>query len=254
MATYGAGASLDAAAGAFEPMRPVKDGSLITNSLDLTEPFPDQSKPVIITTVRNEAGPAIYGTYTDAVSESQWNDFATAFLGSERATVVVDSSFYAVPAQYAATNTTFDARVQFETLGTDFMWRCPSWSFARLWAAAGGRAYVGEYAVGSTYPSNEGIEFCVNGGVCHEDDIEIVYGTASSPSAAQSSLITSIQATYASFFTGGTPGGSWPSVSGDNANAIIIGGSDNGNSAAIGACDPAFWGTSVAYDYQMFSN
>ncbi|KAL5532815.1 hypothetical protein ACEPAF_4589 [Sanghuangporus sanghuang] len=251
---FGAGASLDAAAGAFEPMRPVKDGSLITNALDLTESFPSQSKPIIVTTVRNEAGPSIYGTYTDAVAESQWDDFATDLLGSSRSSVVVNSSFYVVPAEYAASNSTIDARIQFEKLGTDFMFRCPSWSFARLWAGAGGRAYVGEYLVGATYPSNSGIEFCTSGGVCHEDDIEIVFGTASSPSTAQASLIASMQASYGDFFSGGTPASSWPAVSGDDANAIILGGADNGNSAVIDACDPGFWGSAVSYDYQLFNN
>ncbi|KAL5489975.1 hypothetical protein ACEPAI_4808 [Sanghuangporus weigelae] len=254
MSVFGAGASLDAAAGAFEPMRPVKDGSLITTALDLTESFPSQSKPIIVTTVQNEAGPAIYGTYADAVAESQWDDFTTGLLGSSRASVVVNSSFYVVPAEYAESNSTFDARIQFDTLGTDLTFRCSSWSFARLWAGAGGRAYIGEYALGVTYPSNSGIEFCTSGGVCHEDDIEIVFGTASSPSAAQANLIASVQASYGAFFSGGTPASSWPTVSGDDANAVILGGANDGNSAAVGACDPDFWGLAVSYDYQLFDN
>lgn len=68
-----------------------------------------------------------------------------------------------------------DARVQLEKLGTDEVWRCATWTFARSWTQHGGRAFVAQYTVGATYPDNTAIPFCSGAGVvCHEDDIEIV--------------------------------------------------------------------------------
>ncbi|KAI5114694.1 hypothetical protein M0805_002065, partial [Coniferiporia weirii] len=125
---FGAAMSLDASAGAFEPMRPVKDGSLIITTLDATETFPGQTKTVLVSTVRDEAGPAIYGSYTDFVSESNLSSLVNATLGSPRTATILNSSFYAVPASYAANVSTFDARVQLEDLGTDQIWRCPAWT------------------------------------------------------------------------------------------------------------------------------
>ncbi|EJD02233.1 alpha/beta-hydrolase [Fomitiporia mediterranea MF3/22] len=252
MTVFGTANSLDPSAGSFEPMRPVKDGSLITSALDLTESFPGQSKQLLITTVRDEAGPAIYGNFTTAVAESEWDDIVNATLGSTRAAKIVNSSFYAVPAVFAANTSAFDARIQLEGLGTDQIWRCPSWSFARSWASAGGKVFVGVFAVGATYPDNSAIPFCTQG-VCHENDIEIVFGTVNSPSSAQSSLISSIQARYKAFLAGDAPDASWQAVSGDDTNAIILGGTSDGSRAVVGACDPSFWGSAVQYDYQIFN-
>jgi hypothetical protein len=68
-----------------------------------------------------------------------------------------------------------DARVQLQELGTDYLWRCSAWTFARNWVQNGGTAYVGKYLVGATYPGNGEVPYCIQPGiVCHQDDIEIV--------------------------------------------------------------------------------
>lgn len=247
--------SLDASAGAFMPMRPVVDGRLITSPLDATASFPSQSKSIIVSTVQNEAGPTIYSSFTTSLSKNDYEGVVEGTLGATRSAVLLTSNNYLVP---NATNSSIavDARVQLEALGTDQVWRCPSWTFARLWAAAGGRAYVGKYAVGVTYPDNAGIAFCTDGAVCHEDDIEVVFGTASAPSQSQKSLIDQVRGRLKSFLTSGSPNsfGSepWSPVSGNETDALVLGGS--GGKAAVGGCDANFWGAEVPYDYQLFDD
>lgn len=240
------------------PMRPVTDGTFITSPLDLTATFPAQSKTILVSTVKNEAGPTIYGTFPSNMSEQNFELAVTATFGESRSAVIMNSSFY-TPAAVGfadATSAAIDARVQLEVLGTDQVWRCPIWSFAREFAAAGGTVYVGEYTRGVTYPSNADIDFCAQGGthVCHEDDIEIVFGTGSNVSSDARALTTQIQERYASFLAGGTPNSqgleNWTPVSGNTTNTIALGG--NGGLIAVGACDPSFWGAAVQYDYQVF--
>ena len=246
--------SLDASAGPAMPLRPVHDGSLITSPLDITAPFPRQSKTIIVSTVEHEAGPTIYSMFSDPLPEVAFASVCNATLGPDRATKVVNSPHYAFPASDSGSGV--DARVQLETAGTDQIWRCPSWTFARAFAAAGGRVYVGKYVVGVTYPDNAGIAFCADGGICHEDDIQVVFGTANSPTREQRSTATQVQARLKSFLAGGTPNArgypNWNRVSGNNVNGLVIGSS--GGSASVGACDPSFWGQEVPYDYQLFGN
>jgi len=253
--TFGAAVTVDPSAGTFQPMRPTHDGALITNPMDLTTSFPSVNKKILISTVLDEAGPAIFGMLdTDPVPASDFVSQVNATFGEPRTTTIVNSPFYPVPAPGAADFSTFDARTQLENLGTDQIWRCANWAFARLWASHGGTAYVGEYVVGATYPDNAGVDFCTQGGtVCHEDDIEIVFGTVPSPNAAQASLTAQMQARYKSFLANGNPNAAgqanWSPVSGSNVKALVLGGT---GTVAVGACDPSFWGQAVAFDYQVF--
>jgi len=152
--------------GQFEPMRPVLDGSFVTTSLDSTTPFPAVSKSILISTVAQEAGSTIYSTYPKALNQSDLIDFCDAFLGPDRAKTILSSKFYPI---------TPDPRAQLQSIGTDYIWRCPSWTFARNWVTHGGKAYVGEYVIGATHPANEDISYCLQPHiVCHQDDIEVV--------------------------------------------------------------------------------
>jgi hypothetical protein len=160
---------LDPAAGLGEPIRPVHDGQLISYTLTTSSPFPQVSKPILVTTVLNEAGPTTYGMlFNSPLPEQAYMQSVSGFLGSPRADTVLNSQYYTV-------QTVTDARPSFEKMGTDYLWKCSSWTFSRTWAAMGGQAYVGMYVVGVTFPDNSGIPFCTSGGsVCHEDDIQIV--------------------------------------------------------------------------------
>jgi hypothetical protein len=163
--------TLDPAAGSGEPIRPVHDGQLITQTLTTSSPFPPVSKPILVTTVVNEAGPTIYTLFDSPVSAQGFAVDVNLFLGSSRADTVLASPFYPVQTSGASV----DTRPSLEKLGTDYMWKCSSWTFSRTWASNGGPSYVGMYVLGATYPDNAGIPFCTtNGTVCHEDDIQIV--------------------------------------------------------------------------------
>ena len=167
--------TLDPAAGTVEPIRPVLDKSFITTPLDSTAPFPSVNKPLLITSVANEAGLAIYGDFLDPLPQSAFLPVClNAFLSTERTNIVVSSPFYSFPPAGGI----IDARIQLQELGTDYQWRCSAWTFARNWVQNGGTAYVGEYLVGATYPGNQEVPYCTQPGiVCHQDDIEIVVST-----------------------------------------------------------------------------
>ncbi|KAJ3515728.1 hypothetical protein NLJ89_g1571 [Agrocybe chaxingu] len=242
---------LDPAAGRNQPLRPVLDGSLVTSPLDSTGPFPAVSKPLLITSVSNEAGPAIYGGFP-ALPESMFKPLCEATFGPERAAIVVAQSLYSpVP----AADGSVDARAQLQQVGTDYLWRCSGWTFARNWVSNGGKAYVGEYIVGATYPSNDWVSYCAKAGVvCHEDDIQIVFGTTPNPTSAQSSLATEMQQRYKAFLSNGNPNtvgvASWTAATATDVHPILLGGSGE---AMLGACDPSFWGSGVQYDYQFYA-
>lgn len=168
-----------------EPMRVVNDGSFITSTLDSTSPFPGVSKTVLLSTVANEAGLAVYGTFTDPVPQPQYEAIVNSSYGETRSKALMHAQSYAVQESPVS-----DYRPQLEVLGTDSTWRCPTWTFARNWASHGGTAYVGLYTVGASYPGNSQVPFCTQPGVvCHQDDIEIVVSSTSVPSSA-SGLVT----------------------------------------------------------------
>lgn len=164
---------LNPAAGLGEPIRPVHDGQLIINTLTTSSSFPHVSKPILVTTVANEAGPTIYQMFGSPVSAQDSVPIIYGLLGSPRASTIISSQDY--PIQGPG-----DVRPGLEKLGTDYLWKCASWAFSRTWASSGGPSYVGMYVVGATYPDNAGIPFCTsNGSVCHEDDIQIVVSLGS---------------------------------------------------------------------------
>lgn len=165
--------NIDPSATRAEPMRPVHDGTVITSTLDSTTPFPKVSKSVILSTVLNDAGPAIYGQFTHPMSTSFYEAMVHGSFEEPEASNLLTSPHYQVPV--LRDGNAADARVQLEKMGSDQVWRCPTWTFARSWTQHGGKAYVAQYTVGATYPDNQGIPYCTRAGVvCHEDDIQIV--------------------------------------------------------------------------------
>jgi len=182
--------SLDPAAGQGEPIRPIRDGQLISYTLTTSSPFPQVSKPILVTTVTNEAGPTFYGIFGSPVSEDVFQQSVYWTFGSPRADTVLSSQRYTVQTHEGVV----DARPSLEKLGTDYLWKCSSWTFSRAWASNGGPAYVGTYVLGATHPTNSGILFCTTEGhVCHQDDIPIVVSLGLSvPSFAQLNDATTV--------------------------------------------------------------
>ncbi|KIM49371.1 hypothetical protein M413DRAFT_438559 [Hebeloma cylindrosporum] len=243
---------LDPAAGRNQPIRPVMDGSFITTPLDSTAAFPSVNKPILVTSVSHEAGFAIYGSFTDPLPEEAFPPICDATFGSERTSTVVNSPNYTpIP----SVDGSIDARSQLQVVGTDYLWKCSGWTFARTWVQNGGTAYVGQFVVGATYPGNEAVSYCTQPGVvCHQDDIQIVFGTAASPTSAQSALTTEIQKRYKAFLANNNPNvagvATWTPATPTDVHPILLGGSGE---ATVGACVPSFWGSSVQYDYQIYN-
>ncbi len=166
--------SLDPSTGTGQPIRVVRDGTLITTALDDTMPFPHVSKPLLISNVKNEAALSIYTGAPVSLNADTYDFLVEQTFGDPATETILNSTFYAIPST-DQDNDDFDSRPTLELLGTDQIWRCPGWTFARNWVSNGGAAYVGHYVVGASYPGNEAVPFCTqSGSVCHQDDIEIV--------------------------------------------------------------------------------
>ena len=165
---------LDASATQAEPVRPVHDGKLITTTLDSSSPFPAVNKPLLVSTVHHEAGFTIYGGFTSNLAPATYTSFVGGTFGTTIASKLLANPNYAVPAS-DGNKVDADTRPQLQQMGTDQVWRCPTWTFARSWTQHGGKVYLGEYLVGASYPGNDEVAFCTEPGVvCHQDDIEIV--------------------------------------------------------------------------------
>lgn len=165
--------SIDPSVGTGEPIRVVKDGQFISTSLDSTSPFPTVTKSLLVTNVQNEAGYPIYGNFDTPLPEPYFPVVLNETFGPSRTHTLMTSSYYQLPPGGDAT--TSDARPQLQLVGTDQIYRCPAWTFGRNWVQHGGKAYLGLYTVGASYPGNEVVPFCTdNGVVCHQDDIMIV--------------------------------------------------------------------------------
>ncbi|KAJ7210086.1 alpha/beta-hydrolase [Mycena pura] len=245
--------ALDSSTGLGEPLRPTLDGTLVRTPLDSTAPFPAVRKPLLLTNVLNEAGPTIYDTLFPGPAQpaAAFAPVCDAILGPARTQTIVDSGFYPVdPAG--------DARAPLETLGTDYIWRCPTWTFARNWAAHGGTAFVGMFTIGAPYPFNAGIPYCTQPGVvCHQDDIEIVFGTVPSPTPAQAALTAEMQIRYRAFLATNSPNipglQPWRPATPTDVPALQLGNKSAPDGlVSVDACAPTFWGDRVPYDYQLF--
>ncbi|KAJ6541458.1 alpha/beta-hydrolase [Mycena capillaripes] len=243
---------LDPATGLGEPLRPVRDGQLVTTPLDSTAPFPAVNKPLLLTNVKNEGGPTVYEElFQDPIPASFFEGTCDVSLGPNRTQIVMDSPFYPVD-PYG------DARGPLEVLTTDYLWRCSGWTFARNWVGNGGKAFVGMYTLGATYPTNVNTSFCLEDGVvCHEDDIYIVFGTNPDPTPAQAVLTAEMQARYRMFLITGSPNAPglepWRPATTSNVYAKEFGVKTTPDGLdPIAACTPSFWGATAQYDYQVF--
>ena len=238
---------IDPEAGLGQPTRPVLDGTVLTTSLTTT--FPSTLKPLLLTTVKDDGLVGTYMVFSTAVPAEYFIPALTFTLDAGRAAILANTSFY----PFSQSDT--DVRPVFAVIATDEVWRCPAGTLAQAWATRGGTAYVGGFTLGATYPGNGDFAACTSGGVCHQDDIFIVFGTTPNPSAAQSSLTNEVQARWSAFMRGNAPNVSgkpaWnPVASSGSVNVLNLGGT---SPIAEGACAPSFWGASVKYDYQVYT-
>ena len=129
--------------------------------------------PLLITTLRDEAGALVQNLFPEPISDPAIARAALqSLLGAENA-----QALSAVP-EYDPTNRSStsmilpgvdEIRSTLVRILTDGVWRCPSRDFAERWKKAGAKdVWVGEWTKANTYPSNEGGSICRNGVVCHE--------------------------------------------------------------------------------------
>lgn len=167
-------ASIAPAAGAFEPLRPSIDGSIITTSLSGSS-YPSNLKPLLLTTVKNDAGLAIGGTFAKSTPDAYFVPVVNASYGDSRTTAIQQSGLYN-PSSFATDDEDDDLRQALDLLGTDANWRCSTWSFARNYVAKGAnnKVWTGVFMAGATYAGSAGVDYCTaDGRVCHQDDIYI---------------------------------------------------------------------------------
>ena len=238
---------IDPAAGFAEPIRPVLDGTVLTSSLTTT--FPSNLKPILITTVKDDALVGTFSIFQYPVPAQSIIPALTFTMGADRAAIVASTPFYPF------SNSSTDVRDLFSVIGTDDVWKCPTWTLARAWAARGGTAYVGQFTLGATYPGNQYFAGCTSGAICHQDDIFILFGTTPNPSAAQTSLTNEVQGRWSAFMRGNTPNVSgkttWnPVSSSGSVTSLNLGGT---SPIDEGPCIPSFWSTVAKFDYQVFN-
>ncbi|KZS89997.1 alpha/beta-hydrolase [Sistotremastrum niveocremeum HHB9708] len=241
------GPSIDPSTGASMPIRVVHDGSFITSTLT-QQSFPSSLKPIIVTTANKDAGPVIFGG-APPLPPSLYTDVLEGTFSDQDTQTLENSGFYNPP-----TDPDADIRPELVILGTDQVWRCPTWTMSRTWSSRGGTIFTGLWVLGATYPTNTGFDICTTpGNVCHQDDIEIVFGTVANPTPAQAALVQEVQARYGAFVRTSNPNPSgfakWTASSPSNINAINLGSS---GTAATGGCIPSLWGNQVLYYYQQF--
>jgi hypothetical protein len=169
------GGFIDPAAGHGQPIRPVLDGSYLTNPVEPGGTFPSSvNKPLLITTVLNEGAAPIYQINPAVVPVQEFPPNCAATFGEARTTTIINSPYY-VPTPAFIVGGVQDARGQLELLATDYLYKCSGWSFGRSWSNSGGQVYIGEYVAGASYPANSQFAICAKAGVvCHQDDIQIV--------------------------------------------------------------------------------
>ncbi|RXK37208.1 hypothetical protein M231_05498 [Tremella mesenterica] len=180
-----------------EPIRPTYNtltlladptSELFTSPASLAHP--PESLPLLITTVRNEAGSTVQSYYPSPVqvSNETYYNLLVEFLGPDRAQKIFNSGFYDLSYEGGDGD---EFRELFELFVTDWVFRSPSRAVAREWAANGGKVWVGEFEKGSSYPDNT-VGYCQKEGVvCHEDDIEAVFQTGPTGADAIESEILS---------------------------------------------------------------
>ncbi|PWN50623.1 alpha/beta-hydrolase [Violaceomyces palustris] len=280
-ASYSAYSSLPASDGSYpqgEPWRPVK-GSYLTGDVD--SPFGGFSKPMILSTVRNEAGSLIGSNFAATTPGSSLiyykddqggaSDYGFSFpmlaegiFNQGRGLTLSEQPCYSTQND---TQTSDSLREALESLATDGLWRCSNQFSALLFDQP--QIYLSQTDLAITYPSNSEIDYCqTDRHVCHEDDILTVFGTSTSMDQAQASMSKEIQVRWANFARVQDPNAkgypTWPSVrstkvggyEGEQLDLLHFGSTEDGGSTLEQSQRPQqcgqVWGRLVQFDWQIY--
>jgi carboxylesterase type B len=154
------------------PYRPML-GSYIPQSI---EKGAKTNKPIIFTSLANEAGSIASYTYkASAVGALQLTSMysgAGITLGTALDTVFNDGrgqTLATLSTAYPVSKYADGLRTTYETIVTDGLWRCATQNTAETLAKAGSHVWLAQWNVGSTYLSNVDADYCTEDGhVCHE--------------------------------------------------------------------------------------
>ena len=146
--------------------------------------LPPSNVPLLITTTLHEGGSAVQQAIPVALQGSllSYTTSLATIFGTNRTQAIVDA--------YELEEGADSLRQSLEKVATDGMWRCPNRAVASQWAAAGGKVWVGEWSVGSTYPDNKGTYCQQSGRACHEDDLYPTFGTSPSPNSDVKAMVS----------------------------------------------------------------
>jgi hypothetical protein len=133
----------------------------------------------MLTTNKNEAGFTAASLPDGLITASNYDPWIVQpALGSSRASTFLSAPYYNPnnPNLVQPYDNDEDLYKQvIDRSGTDQMWKCAGWDFAKRWTGAGGKIWVGEFELGATYAGSEGLPYCTNKGrVCHQDEIYIL--------------------------------------------------------------------------------
>lgn len=202
----------------------------------------------------NEATPQIFEISPGPLPNAAFQYIMALFIGLQRASEVCACSEFALNPSDPDT-----VRNTLSTVGTMFFWTCAIQANAITYASRA-KVYLYEILLGCTHPDNANDPMCTsNGEVCHEDDIGLVFGTCSSPTAQQTALSNEIMARWAAFATNGNPNipgpntVHWNAVSGStNLNVLRFSPTDVVNETLYSdVCGPVF-GNTVPFNFQLY--
>ncbi|MCO5596200.1 hypothetical protein L7F22_050260 [Adiantum nelumboides] len=239
-------------------------GDLITSSIATTTHI---QKDVIFTTVQNEMGPTTGYFFSSQPAGATTLSLQGSLLSLGQAENIVfnqDRGNIAANQTIYPVNSTLDdgIRIEFEELATDGVWRCAVQHNAYTLAQSGSKIWLAEWNIGATYVSNEQNSYCTTDSrVCHEDDIELIFGTVSNPTSQQQKASKDMQTRYSNFAKSGIPNSPnsppWQSVSSAIQLNIIIVNQDGSTSIQqtqhAPACAGDVWGNKVKFDYQLYT-
>ncbi|KAK9367243.1 Carboxylesterase [Lipomyces kononenkoae] len=240
-----------------QPLSPVIDGTLIKK--DFSTYVEEGNLPIkvsmIVGTVADEGNSQVEDAIPAAVPITYYPALLSQFLGTKRAALLLATlSFLPNPLRDDST------RLELAFVGKLFYWTCAVQRIAlSYFSNIYSKIYIYETEVGITYPANADLSLCQGRYVCHESDIEPLFGTyaASSATSAQIAVSQEIQERWSQFIKSGDPN------NGNYAHWKPIGSTVQLNLLKIGEakvvsrhfpkqCGSIF-GKLVNFDYQLYS-
>lgn len=225
--------------------------ALFNNPSNLAVNF--SSVPMMLTYTRNESGYLIDSFVPSAqlFNAFLFNFTLTRLMGQERGQALLSSG------AYPPVDGPDGLRTAIEVVLTDAVWRCVSRAVGQKYAAAGGKAFLGEWTQGITYSFNAGDGgYCTTpGAVCHSDDIYPTFASApnvtiqSNPNAT--ALANKVGPFWGDFIASGNPGEGWKQFTANSSIADIL---NIGDQALLSECPAGLWGEKVPWDFMIFSN